>query len=334
MKKKLTYKKAGVDIRKANRLVRDIKKLTSSTKVKGSVGSIGGFGGFFDLSASGDKASLLVASTDGVGTKLKIAQDAGIHSTIGIDLVAMCVNDVLCSGARPLLFLDYFATGKLSGKVWKEVIKGIAAGCKEAGCALLGGETAEMPGMYAKGEYDLAGFCVGVVERKKVIGGSKIKPGDVILGLASSGLHSNGYSLVRKVFTKKEIRKNKSLLLRPTRIYVKAVLEVLKKVPVKGIAHITGGGFYDNITRILPGSARAVIEEGSWKLPSVFRLITKKADIAKKELYTTFNMGIGMVLIIPGKEAEKIRTTFKRKFKLESWVIGRITKGKRGVEIR
>ncbi|MGD2279123.1 MAG: phosphoribosylformylglycinamidine cyclo-ligase [Candidatus Omnitrophota bacterium] len=333
MKKKLTYKQAGVDIGKANRLVRDIKKLTNATRIKGSVGSIGGFGGFFDLSPSGAKGSLLVASTDGVGTKLKIAQDTGVHGTVGIDLVAMCVNDVLCSGARPLFFLDYFATGKLDGKIWKEVIKGITAGCKEARCALLGGETAEMPGMYDRGEYDLAGFCVGSVERKKVIDGSRIKPGDAVLGLASSGLHSNGYSLVRKVFTGKEIEKNKRLLLKPTRIYVKPVLEVSKKVPIKGIANITGGGFYDNISRILPGNARAVIKEGSWKLPGVFKLITEKADIEKKELYTTFNMGIGMVLIVPQKEVKKTITILKRKFKLESWIIGKVVKGKKGVEI-
>ena len=240
MKKKVTYKQSGVDIEKANRLVKDIKKLIGTTRVKGSVGSIGGFGGVFDLSRADSKGDLLVSATDGVGTKLKIAQIAGVHNTVGIDLVAMCVNDILCSGARPLFFLDYFASGKLDGKTWKEVISGIVKGCKDSRCALLGGETAEMPGMYAKGEYDLAGFSVGVVERKKAIDGSKIKKGNVILGIASTGLHSNGFSLVRKIFSKNEIKKNSALLLKPTRIYVKPVLEMLEKVSVKGISHITG----------------------------------------------------------------------------------------------
>ena len=216
--KKITYKSAGVDINKADGLIRDIKKMVSTTRVKGSMDSIGGFGGFFDPAASGIKNPLLVASTDGVGTKLKIAQMAGKHDTVGIDLVAMCVNDLLCSGAKPLFFLDYFASGKLDGKTWKSVLKGIIEGCKQAGCALLGGETAEMPGMYARGEYDLAGFSVGVVDRKKVIDGKKVKPGDAILGLASTGLHSNGYSLVRKIFSKKEMKKEHKMLLKPTKI--------------------------------------------------------------------------------------------------------------------
>jgi phosphoribosylformylglycinamidine cyclo-ligase len=331
--KNITYKQAGVDIEKANRLVKDIKKLIGTTKVKGSVGSIGGFGGFFDLAKSDEKGSLLVASTDGVGTKLKIAQITGTHHTIGIDLVAMCVNDILCSGARPLFFLDYFATGKLQPKVWKSVIKGIVAGCKQAGCVLLGGETAEMPGMYAKDEYDLAGFSVGVVNKKKIIDGSKIKPGDVILGLASSGLHSNGYSLVRKIFTRKEMIKNKALLLKPTKIYVKEVLEVARKFKIKAAANITGGGFYDNIVRVLPGNAKAVISKGSWKTPKVFELMTKKIRINEEELYRTFNMGIGMALVMPSKDATKAKEVLQKKFKLKSWVIGKIVKGKRSVEV-
>ncbi|MFQ5952024.1 MAG: phosphoribosylformylglycinamidine cyclo-ligase [Candidatus Omnitrophota bacterium] len=334
MKKTTTYKQSGVDIEKANRLVRDVKKLIGTTRTKGSIGSIGGFGGVFDLISSGAKGSLLVASTDGVGTKLKIAQSTGKHNTVGVDLVAMCVNDILCSGARPLFFLDYFATGKLDGKVWKEVIKGMVKGCKEAECALLGGETAEMPGMYAKGEYDLAGFSVGAVDRKRAIDGSKIKKGDVILGLASSGLHSNGYSLVRKIFSAGEIKKNRELFLRPTRIYARPVLGVAKKVPVKGIANITGGGFYDNISRILPGNVKAVIRRGSWKSPRIFKLITDKADIKKEELYRTFNMGVGMALVLSKKDASKAQALLSKKFKLRSWIIGDVVKGRRGVEIK
>ncbi len=333
MKKKLTYRKSGVDINKANRLVGEIKKLVKSTRIKGSTGSIGGFGGVFDLSRSTTKGSLLVAATDGVGTKLKVAQITGVHNTVGIDLVAMCVNDILCLGARPLFFLDYFASGKLEGKVWKEVISGIVKGCKEAGCELLGGETAEMPGMYSKGEYDLAGFSVGIADRRKIIDGRGIKPGDVILGLASSGLHSNGYSLVRKVFNEKQIKINKQLLLKPTQVYVRPVLEVAKKVRIKGMAHITGGGFYDNIPRVLTANVKAVIQKGSWRVPKVFDLITKKADIKEKELNRTFNMGVGMILILSPKDALKAKMFLSRKFKLQSWIIGKIIKGKRGVEI-
>jgi phosphoribosylformylglycinamidine cyclo-ligase len=334
MKKRVTYKKAGVDIDKANRLVGEIKKLIATTRIKGSTGSIGGFGGLFDIARTGSKGPLLVASTDGVGTKLKIAQNANIHNTVGIDLVAMCVNDILCLGARPLFFLDYFAMGKLDGKVWKDVIKGIVKGCKEAGCELLGGESAEMPGMYVKGEYDLAGFSVGAVERKKIIDGSKIKPDDVLLGLASSGLHSNGFSLVRKIFSKREIKRNQKLFLKPTIIYVKPVLEILRKATVKGIANITGGGFYDNIARVLPKNTKAAIQKGSWKIPAVFKLITENARIKEEELYRTFNMGVGMVLVLPQKDAEKTRLFLAKKFKLQSWIIGKVAKGKRGVEIK
>ncbi|MGB2629739.1 MAG: phosphoribosylformylglycinamidine cyclo-ligase [Candidatus Omnitrophota bacterium] len=333
MTKKLTYRQAGVDIDKANRLVKDIKKLIGTTRVKGSVGSIGGFGGVFDLAKSGGKGPLLVASTDGVGTKLKIAHITGKHDTIGIDLVAMCVNDILCSGARPLFFLDYFATGKLEGKIWKAVLKGIANGCKQAGCSLLGGETAEMPGMYAKGEYDLAGFSVGVVEKNRIIDGSRIKPGDHILGVASSGLHSNGYSLVRKIFSEREIKRNKTVLLKPTFIYVRPILETMKKVNIKGIANITGGGFYDNIERILPAGTRAVIRKNSWKQPKIFSLIREKADISDREMYRTFNMGIGMVMVLSRKDVTKAEQLLRKKYKLKSWTIGDIVKGKRGVVV-
>jgi phosphoribosylformylglycinamidine cyclo-ligase len=335
MKKKrtVTYKTAGVDISKADWLIKSMTPLIESTRVKGSMGSIGGFGGFFDLFAAGEKDPLLVASTDGVGTKLKIAEISGKHDTIGIDLVAMCVNDLLCCGARPLFFLDYFACGKLEGKIWSEVLKGIVAGCKDAGCALLGGETAEMPGMYKKGEYDLAGFSVGAVSRKKAITGKKIKPGDVILGMASSGLHSNGYSLVRKIFTKKEIKQRCRALLAPTIIYVRPFLEAAGIAEIKGAANITGGGLQENIPRILPEGARAVIRSGSWDVPRIFQEMAEKAGIGHKELHRTFNMGLGMVLVISDNDAVKVKKMLKEKFGIKSWVIGDIAKGKKGIEI-
>lgn len=333
MKKRITYKQAGVDITKADRLIKSVKKLIDTTRVRGSMGSIGGFGGFFDPARTDVKDPLLVASTDGVGTKLKIAQLAGRHDTVGIDLVGMCVNDVICSGARPLFFLDYFAAGKLDKKIWADVIKGIVNGCRQAGCVLLGGETAELPGMYKKGEYDLAGFSVGTVDRKKVIDGKKVKAGDVLLGISSSGLHSNGYSLVRKVFTKSELKKQSVLFLKPTTIYVKPFLEVSRKMAVKGAANITGGGFYDNVPRALPGGVKAVIRKGSWRVPKVFSVITGKASIEEKELYRTFNMGIGMVLVLSRKDAVKSKELLAKKFKLKSWIIGDIVKGRKGVEI-
>ncbi|MGB2601469.1 MAG: phosphoribosylformylglycinamidine cyclo-ligase [Candidatus Omnitrophota bacterium] len=331
-KRKVTYKQAGVDIDRANRLVGTIKNLVKSTNVPGCVGAIGGFGGLFDTSKSGIKDPLLVSSTDGVGTKLKVAQVSGVHDTIGIDLVAMCVNDIICLGAKPLFFLDYFSTGKLEDEQLTAIIKGVVKGCRDAGCALLGGETAEMPGVYPKGEYDLAGFCVGAVDRKKVIDGRRIKAGDVILGVASSGLHSNGYSLARKVFTKRQLKKHYKMLLKPTTIYVKPILEVCKKTKVKGIVNITGGGFYDNIPRVLPAGVKAVIEKGSWKAPKVYDLIREIANIREKELYRTFNMGIGMTLMLSEAEAQKAIKILK-KHKLKSWIIGDVIKGKGDVEI-
>ncbi len=333
MKKKITYKTSGVDITKADKLIKGVVPLINTTRVKGSMDSVGGFGGLFDLAASGEKDPLLVASTDGVGTKLKIAEIAKKHDTIGIDLVAMCVNDVLCCGARPLFFLDYFACGKLEGKIWNDVLKGIVAGCRDAGCALLGGETAEMPGMYKKGEYDLAGFSIGVVSRKKVIDGKRIKPGDVVLGVASSGPHSNGYSMIRKVFNKKEIEKRAKVFLTPTTIYVRPFMAVHGKVTIKGAANITGGGLYGNLPRALPNGMKAVITAGSWKVPAIFLEIGEKSGSGARELYTTFNMGIGMVLILSKTDAEKAKKILKTKFKIESWVIGKIVKGKKEVEI-
>ncbi|MFH1798370.1 MAG: phosphoribosylformylglycinamidine cyclo-ligase [Candidatus Omnitrophota bacterium] len=330
----MTYKQAGVDIEKANRLIRDVKKLIDTTRVRGSMDSIGGFGGFFDPAKNGSKNPLLVASTDGVGTKLKIARIAGKHDTIGIDLVAMCVNDVLCSGARPMFFLDYFASGKLDEKIWKEVIKGIVKGCREAGCALLGGETAEMPGMYGKGEYDLAGFSVGSVDRKRAIDGKKIKPGDVLLGLSSSGLHSNGYSLLRRIFNDERIKKDYEIFLKPTIIYVKPFFEVADLVTIKGAANITGGGFYDNVPRMLPSNVKAIVYKKSWEEPRVFKKIREEENVKEEELYRTFNMGIGMVLALSKKDADKAEKMLHEKFKLKSWVIGEIVKGRRSAEVR
>ena len=330
---KVTYKKAGVDIKKAESLLKDVKKLIDTTRVRGSMDSVGGFGGFFDPSKRGVKDPLLVASTDGVGTKLKIAQAVNKHDTVGIDLVAMCVNDVICSGARPLFFLDYFATGKLKDKAYKDVLKGIVKGCREAECALLGGETAEMPGMYSRGEYDLAGFTVGAVSRSDAIDGKKIKKGDIILGLASSGLHSNGFSLVRKLFTKKEIKKEHKELLKPTRIYVKPFFGLAGKVKIKGAANITGGGFYDNIPRMLPRGVKVLIEKASWPVPSIFRKIEKKSNLSEKELYRTFNMGIGMVLAVSPREAEKAKKILKKKYRLNSWVIGKAAPGRKEVKL-
>ena len=332
--KKIAYKNAGVDIDKADKLISDAKKIIATTRGKGSMGSVGGFSGFFDPSCFGVKQPVLAAATDGVGTKLKIAQLAGKHDTIGIDLVAMCVNDLICSGARPLFFLDYFSTGKLENRIWKEVIKGIVKGCRQAGCTLLGGETAEMPGMYPAGEYDLAGFAVGLADRKRIIDGKRIKPGDVLLGIASSGLHSNGYSLVRRLFPKKELVKQQKLLLKPTTVYVKPFLDLAGKVNVKGAAHITGGGLYGNVPRILPKNVRAVIRKTSWKVPRVFRLIAERSGIPDRELYRTFNMGIGMVLVLGRKDAAKALNVLKRKFKIESWIIGEAVRGRRKADIK
>ncbi|MCK5450198.1 MAG: phosphoribosylformylglycinamidine cyclo-ligase [Candidatus Omnitrophica bacterium] len=329
----MTYKNAGVDIDKADELIKNAKKLIATTRLPGSIDSIGGFGGIFDPKSKNIKDPLLVAGTDGVGTKLKVAWIAGKHDTIGIDLVAMCVNDVLCVGAKPLFFLDYFACGKLDKKIWSDVVKGIVKGCRETGCALLGGETAEMPGMYKKGEYDLAGFSVGVVDKKKVIDGKKIKTGDVLLGLASTGPHSNGYSLIRKMFSAKKIKEHHKLFLKPTALYVKPFHALMEKVEIKGAAHITGGGFYDNIPRMMPKNKKAVIQKGSWSVPKVFQIIRAEKKIEERELYRTFNMGIGMVLALSSKDAEKAKKILEAKFKLKSWVIGEIKKGKHQVEI-
>jgi len=331
---KLTYKKSGVDIDKANLFVNKIKPLILGTKRKGWVSNIGAFAGFFRPDIKKYRDPLIVASTDGVGTKLMIAKWAGIHDTVGIDLVAMCVNDIVTCGAEPLFFLDYIATGKLAPKTSFDVMKGIVKGCKLAGSALIGGETAELPGMYKKGDYDLAGFSIGIVDRKKVIDGSAIKSGDLILGIASSGLHSNGYSLVRRVFPKNLLATGlASEILKPTQIYVKPILDIIKRFSVKGISHITGGGFNENIIRLLPKKTQAVIYKGTWASLSVFELIKKRSRISDEEMHRTFNMGIGMALVMKREEILKARDYLLKKHKLQSWIIGEIIKGKRKVEI-
>lgn len=316
----ITYKKAGVDIDAGNELVKRIKK---------NLPKIGGFGGLFPL--DGTKYNL-VSSTDGVGTKLKIAFMLKKHDTVGIDLVAMNVNDIICCGAKPLFFLDYFACGKLDVKAAEKVIAGIRKGCDIAGCALIGGETAEMPGFYPPGEYDLAGFAVGALEKGKEITGRKIRPGDAVIGLPSSGPHSNGYSLIRKVLSASEIRKHGKQLIAPTRIYVKEVLALLNdsklRQAVHGIAHITGGSFYDKIERILPENCRVIIDKNSWKVPEIFRLVQKKGKIKEKEIYRTLNMGIGLALIVSDKESERIRRKFKG-----AKIIGFVARHKKGVDV-
>lgn len=323
---RLNYKLAGVDVKKADSFVDKIKPLVKKT---GSSG-IGTFGGFFEFDIKKYKDPVFVSSTDGVGTKLKIAFLAGKHNTVGIDLVGMNVNDVLCAGAKPLFFLDYIATGRIETKILVDVVKGITSGCKEAGCALVGGETAEMPSFYKTGEYDLAGFCVGVVEKDRIIDGSKTKFSDVIIGIESSGLHSNGYSLVRKVFSKKELKHFSKELLKPTRIYVKPVLSLLSTI--KGIAHITGGSFYGKIPRIIPKGKTFKIYKDSWPVPKIFKLIQRKGNIEEKEMYSCFNMGIGMVLVVARGDAETVVNKLAR-FKVNSWIIGEVEKGAGTLEI-
>ncbi|MFN3550899.1 MAG: phosphoribosylformylglycinamidine cyclo-ligase [Endomicrobiia bacterium] len=310
----MTYKQSGVDIDKANRFVDWIKK---------KIPQIGFFSGFYEI----EKNKYLVATTDGVGTKLKIAQLLNKHTTIGIDLVAMNVNDIITCGAKPLFFLDYIACGKIDLNVLKHIIRGIIKGCKLANCKILGGETAEMPGMYEPGEYDLAGFACGIVDKDKFIEGKYIKEGDIVIGLFSSGLHSNGYSLVRKVFSQEEQIKFAKILLKPTKIYVEEIMELIKKFEpnkeLKGIVNITGGGFYDNIIRVLPKNLKAQIDKNSWQPQQIFKIIQQKANIPDKEMYRTFNMGIGMVIIVDKKIVEKVSKFF------ECRIIGKIVSSKK-----
>ena len=305
----LTYEQAGVSIAAGNALVKAIAPLAKSTARPGANAELGGFGGFFDLKAAGYDDPLLVAANDGVGTKLKLAIDAGKHDGVGIDLVAMCVNDLIVQGAEPLFFLDYYATGKLDNEVASIVVASIAEGCRQAGCALIGGETAEMPGMYAAGDYDLAGFCVGAVERAKALTGNKVAPGDIMLGLASSGVHSNGFSLVRRLIELNGWKLDRpalfeqdkllgEILLEPTRIYVKSLLPLVREGRIGALAHITGGGLLENIPRVLPENCHAIVNADSWPLPRLFAFLQAGGAIEPAELARTFNCGIGMVAIV------------------------------------
>jgi phosphoribosylformylglycinamidine cyclo-ligase len=316
------YKDAGVDIDKGNAFVETIKDLVASTHQRGVLGGIGGFSSHVAIDTNKYKKPVIVNSTDGVGTKLLVAQMCNKHNTIGIDLVAMCVNDLIVGGATPLCFLDYFAVGKLDLEVAREIISGIAEGCRQANCSLVGGETAEMPGLYHNNDYDLAGFVTGIVDRDSIIDGSDISAGDIILGLSSSGLHSNGYSLVRKIcFADHQLTVDQHLeelgctlgeeLLKPTRIYVQSVLNVLKKYRINGMVHNTGGGFIDNIPRVLPKGCKAVINRGTWKIPPVFPLLQRLGEISDEEMYRTFNMGIGLVVVINENNVSDILHHFK-----------------------
>ena len=329
--KPLTYKDAGVDIDAGNALVDSIKPLVARTRRPEVKAGLGGFGGMFALPPDRYREPVLVSGTDGVGTKLRLAQITGIHDTIGIDLVAMCVNDVLVQGAEPLFFLDYFACGQLDTKLATDVIKGIADGCEQAGAALIGGETAEMPDMYADGDYDLAGFCVGAVERVNIIDGSSIKAGDAIIGMASSGPHSNGYSLIRKVLeiaTDKEIEgvAAASALMAPTRIYVKPILNLSGSVDIKGIAHITGGGITENIPRILVDGLTAEIDTSSWQVPAIFEWLQQEGNIETAEMRRTFNCGIGMTVIVAADDADEAIASLNASGE-SAWRLGTITEG-------
>jgi phosphoribosylformylglycinamidine cyclo-ligase len=341
-KEKTTYKDAGVDIDAGNRFVQMIKPLVKSTSRPEVLTDIGGFGGLFSLQSGKYKKPTLVASTDGVGTKLKLAFLLDRHDTVGIDLVAMCVNDIVVQGAEPLFFLDYLATGKLSPEKAVDIVKGIAEGCRQAGCALIGGETAEMPGFYAEGEYDLAGFTVGVIDHEQIIDGSTITAGDRVIGIASSGLHSNGYSLARKVLLERmglalDARLPEldaplgEVLLTPTRIYVKTILNLLRDFHIKGMAHITGGGLTENVPRVLPRNCRAVIEGNSWSKPAIFEVLRQGGHIETEEMYRTFNYGIGMALVVPQQQADDIMMRLE-KLKEQAFLIGEIATCDEGQE--
>ncbi len=332
----ISYKDAGVDVTRGYKAVELMKKHTKTTYDKNVLGDLGSFGGFYSIADFKLEEPILVSGTDGVGTKLKYAFIMDKHDTIGIDCVAMCANDVVCQGAKPLFFLDYFAVGKLNPEVAGEVVGGVSEGCRRAGCALIGGETAEMPGFYTEGEYDIAGFCVGIVDKKKIINGSNIKPGDAIIGIASSGVHSNGYSLVRKLLgeDKNELIKFNEKLgmtlaeaaLIPTKMYVKTVLSLIEKFDIKGIAHITGGGFIENIPRIFPEGIGAQIDLNSYKLTPLFELLKERSGLDDAQLYNTFNMGIGMVFCVE----DKIKAEVVKELELlgeKAYIIGKTVKG-------
>lgn len=340
-KQSLSYRDAGVDIDAGNLLIEKIKPLAAATKRPGVMAGLGGFGALFELPLDRYKQPVLVSGTDGVGTKLKLAMDLNKHDTIGIDLVAMCVNDLIVQGAEPLFFLDYYATGKLNVAAATDVIAGIAEGCKQSNAALIGGETAEMPGMYQAEDYDLAGFCVGVVEKSKIIDGSKVKTGDVLLGLPSSGPHSNGYSLIRKVIDVSGADLSESFdgatlgerLLEPTTIYIKPLLALLNEVEVHAMSHITGGGLLENIPRVMPDNACAVIDKSSWKRPAIFDWLQEKGNIEDMEMYRTFNNGLGMVLILDESNADKAIAILKQN-QIQAVRIGYIEEKEDDVAVR
>jgi phosphoribosylformylglycinamidine cyclo-ligase len=341
--KPLTYADAGVSIAAGNALVKAIGPLARSTARPGAEAELGGFGGFFDLKAAGYSDPLLVAANDGVGTKLKLAIETGHHEGVGIDLVAMCANDLIVQGAEPLFFLDYYATGKLDNDAATTVVASIAEGCRQAGCALIGGETAEMPGMYTPGDYDLAGFCVGAVDRDKVLTGASVCPGDIVLGLASSGVHSNGFSLVRRIIEQEGWDLGTSFpglgdetlgatLLKPTRIYVRSLLPLVQQRRIKGLAHVTGGGLLENIPRVLPGSCHATIDTGRWALPQLFSLLQEGGRIGPEEMARTFNCGIGMTVIVAANDADEVADALEGTGETV-FEIGRIEQGPRGCTV-
>ncbi len=327
----ISYRDAGVDIEAGNNLVEQIKPIAARTHRPGVLAGLGGFGALFELPLDRYREPVLVAGTDGVGTKLKLAMNMGKHDTIGIDLVAMCVNDLIVQGAEPLFFLDYYATSRLEVETATEVVKGIGLGCELAGAALIGGETAEMPGMYAKGDYDLAGFCVGVMEKSRIIDGSKVRAGDVLLGIASSGPHSNGYSLIRKILEVDNTdlaqpfhqRTLGETLLEPTRIYVKPLLSLLQQIDIHALAHITGGGLLENIPRVLPDQCCAEIDAQAWQQPPIFDWLQSKGNIEKDEMYRTFNCGIGMVLCVAAEDAATALSSLQQAGETV-WQIGQI----------
>jgi phosphoribosylformylglycinamidine cyclo-ligase len=340
--KPLTYADAGVSIEAGNALVKAIGPLARSTARRGADAELGGFGGFFDLRAAGYSDPLLVAANDGVGTKLKLAIETGRHDGVGIDLVAMCANDLIVQGAEPLFFLDYYATGKLDNEIAAEVVASIAEGCRRAGCALIGGETAEMPGMYRAGDYDLAGFCVGAVQREKVLTGSEIRPGDLIFGLASSGVHSNGFSLVRRIIEEHCWNLDETMpwaggrtlaqvLLEPTLIYVRSLLPLVQEGKVRGLAHITGGGLLENIPRVLPNNCHAMIETNRWELPPIFSLLQEGGEIAPQEMARTFNCGVGMAVIIAPEQRGELTSRLGGREAI--FEIGRVEAGERGCTV-
>jgi phosphoribosylformylglycinamidine cyclo-ligase len=329
--KPLSYRDAGVDIDAGNALVEKIKSSVASTKRPGVLGSLGGFGGLFELPLDRYKHPVLVSGTDGVGTKLKLAIQLGRHNTIGIDLVAMCVNDILVLGAEPLFFLDYYATGALDTSIAADVIEGIAEGCRQSGAALIGGETAEMPGMYQSGDYDLAGFCVGIVDKDRAIDGSKVKPGDVLIALASSGPHSNGYSLIRKIIevSGSDLSEDcdgvslADALLAPTNIYVSALKDIIETIDIHALAHITGGGLLENLPRVLPENTCGVINTNSWSMPAVFTWLQQNGNVEQTEMYRTFNCGIGMVVVVAEGDAATTLQMLEHSG-TTAWQLGRI----------